>query len=157
MFQSFDTLLTTPAPSAVIALSPPGGYAIGEFRDASLLPSYGAITAPLLIATGAGDVKANEHLAVEDRLVVYDTSRAPRQFQLFLNSAEATHDTFNLGNEGYPQYNKWVAKVAVAFLDAIVKNDAAAEHYLYSSAIPDMVEADPSVLPGGLRPTWSTR
>ena len=96
---------------------------------------------------------------------------AARQFQLFINGPAATHDTFNLGNEhlsvadrlvpydteDYPQYNAWLAKAVLMFLDAVLKSDAAAEGYLYSTWIPDIVEADPTVLPGGVRPTWSTR
>jgi predicted dienelactone hydrolase len=153
----FAPLITAPAPLAYVALSPPGGYPIGAFRDAALLPSYDGITAPALIATGAGDVKPNEHLSVADRLVPYDSMTAARQFQLFINSPAATHDTFNLGNEDYPQYNAWLAKAVLTFLDAELKGDTAAEGYLYSTWIPDMVEADPSILPGGVRPTWSTR
>jgi hypothetical protein len=157
VFVAFDTLITSPPPVALLSLSPPGGTPIGAFRDATLAPSYAAITTPAFIATGAGDVKPNEHLSVADRLVPYDTMTAARQFQLFINSPDATHDTFNLGNEDYPQYTAWLTKAAVMFLDAILKSDAAAEGYLYSTWIPDMVEADPSVLPGGVRPTWSTR
>ena len=157
VFVAFDTPITSPPPIGLLSLSPPGGTPIGAFRDATLAPSYAAITTPALIATGAGDVKPNEHLSVADRLVPYDTMTAARQFQLFINSPDATHDTFNLGNENYPQYNAWLAKAVLMFLDAVLKSDAAAEGYLYSTWIPDMVEADPTVLPGGVRPTWSTR
>lgn len=113
---------------AFLALSPQGVDYVGMTED-----SWGGITAPLLVVTGAGDKTPGEQAG--DRTDAFAHSNPPDKYLVFIDSPQATHSTFGLGPDGTARLMPYIKAPAVAFFDAYVRGLSEAKSWLDSTAL----------------------
>jgi dienelactone hydrolase len=99
---------------------------------------YGDIKIPGLLLTGTEDNSPIRETRAEDRRIPYDGMKAPHQF--FVNWIGADHSTF--GGRAFRQakpsddkFHEQIEGVTTKFLDATLKNDAAAWSWLDGSGV----------------------
>ena len=97
--------------------------------------TYGSIKVPGLLLTGTEDDSPINDTKAADRLKVFDEISAPHQY--LVNIAGANHATFGGGRPQLDtpvtvKYHEMICKVAGEFLDAALRNDPNAWHWLDS-------------------------
>jgi len=78
--------------------------------------SWDKITAPVMVATGAGDTTPGEQ--AKDRLDPYKYMPAGDKYLLYIDSTNASHGTFALGDDGDASLKPYIASSGAAFFDA---------------------------------------
>ena len=126
-------MLSDPRPRAFVMLSPAGQ---GEAIDAE---SWGAMTRPVLIATGSNDSSRKGH-SYTWRVEVFERLPAAEKYLLFL--ADGHHDFGGISGARYPwagpvnlQHVAYVKSATLAFWDARLKDDPEAVRFLRSDAL----------------------
>jgi predicted dienelactone hydrolase len=97
--------------------------------------TYGSIKVPGLVLTGTEDDSPINDTKASDRLKVFDEISAPHQY--LVNIDGANHATFGggrpqLDTPATVKYHEMICKVAGEFLDAALRNDPDAWHWLDS-------------------------
>jgi N-acetylglucosamine-6-sulfatase len=128
-----DVSWAHPLPRAFLALSPQGPDRFGFHAN-----SWREIGRPVLTASGAGDTTgappAGEQ--AEERREPFRRMPAGDKHELWIESADAVHGTFNLSGQGAGErFTEAVAMTAVAFLDAHVLDHAPAKAWLASNNV----------------------
>jgi predicted dienelactone hydrolase len=98
--------------------------------------TFGSIKVPGLLLTGTEDDSPINDTKAVDRLIVFDEIKAPHQYLVDFNGAN--HATFGggrpqLDTPATAKYHEMICKVAGEFLDATLRNDPKAWHWLDSS------------------------
>ena len=128
------TSASDPRIKAAIYLCPP-------VNVARIVPgkTYAQIKIPGLLLTGTEDVSPIYETRAEDRRRPFDGISAPHQY--LVNFKGANHATFG-GSRGFrkggaedDKFHLLIAKVTTEFLDAALKNDAAAWQWLDGPAV----------------------
>jgi predicted dienelactone hydrolase len=101
---------------------------------------YGSINIPGLLLTGTEDISPIGETSAEDRRIPFDGMRTPHQYLVNFNGAD--HSTFGGGGVRAPkesdeEFHKMIDKVTTEFLDATLKGDASAWHWLDSAEAPN--------------------
>lgn len=129
-------------PKAVVALSPMGPGWAGYYDEASR-NSWSSTRGPVLVVTGNNDTKPQKPgLTGATRRVVYERQAADGQrWLLYSNLAEGVggHPSYNLEDLGSSdarlnRLSRAIRSVVLAFLDAELRDDAAAQAWLASDA-----------------------
>jgi dienelactone hydrolase len=132
--------MTHPLPKAAIALSPMGpGYA--GFFDEPSSNTWEAMRGPVLVATGNNDIKPDKpDVSGEDRRLAFERQPADGSRWLLFSTLEPQvggHSTYNLedlesSDERLARLSLSLRSSALAFLDANLKGDEAAQAWLAS-------------------------
>jgi predicted dienelactone hydrolase len=118
-----------PLPRAFLALSPQGPDRFGFFDE-----SWREIDRPVMTATGAGDNLLGERAI--DRREPFKHMPPGDKYELWINSPDAVHGTFNLNDSGPGrQFLDEIAMAGVAFLDAYLSDYEPAKSWLISGSI----------------------
>ncbi|MGE0131382.1 MAG: hypothetical protein AB7U82_25150 [Blastocatellales bacterium] len=120
-----DDSFLDPRPRAFLALSPQGPGRLGWKED-----SYREINRPVMFATGLGDSTSGEQ--APSRVRAHRLLAPGDNYLLFINRADANHETFNLQNHAQLEFNQWIASTGVAWFDAALKGLPAARNFLTS-------------------------
>jgi predicted dienelactone hydrolase len=102
--------------------------------------TFVSIAIPGLVLTGTEDNSPIGNTTAADRRIPYDEIKAPHQY--LVNFDGANHETFG-GGRAYldtpktAKFHEMICKVAGEFLDATLRNDAKAWHWLDSSEATD--------------------
>lgn len=108
-----------------------------------LSEAFGGVNVPWLLMTGTKDVaeiagKTLGNQSAESRLAVYAALPAGRKYELLLHDANhmAFTDTREFGGQPQrnPKHHPAIIAISTAFLDAFVRDDAAAAAWLNSDA-----------------------
>ena len=126
-------ILSDPRPLAFVLLSPAGQ---GEAIDAE---SWGAMTRPVLMATGSKDSSRKGH-SYTWRVEVFERLPAAEKYLLFLTDGH--HDFGGISGARYPwagpvnlQHVAYVKSATLAFWDALLKAEPEAARFLRSDAL----------------------
>jgi predicted dienelactone hydrolase len=100
--------------------------------------TYGNIQIPGLLVTGTEDNSAIRDTKAEDRRIPFDGMKSPHQY--LVNFVGADHGTFGgrsfrAPKDGDEKFHEMTDKVTTEFLDATLKGDASAWHWLDSAEV----------------------
>lgn len=96
--------------------------------------SWDAITRPVLVQTGSGDVTSGENAA--SRRDSFTRLKGPDAFEHFLDDEAAKHNQFALEqDEGVAGHELALARTALAFFDAYLLDRAEAREWLASNKL----------------------
>jgi predicted dienelactone hydrolase len=100
--------------------------------------TYGNIQIPGLLVTGTEDISPINDTKAEDRRIPFDGMKSPHQY--LVNFVGADHATFGgrafrAAKEGDERFHDMTDKVTTEFLDATLKGDASAWHWLDSPEV----------------------
>ncbi len=131
VFNAEPVSLAEPRLRAFLAFSPQGPGAEG-FTESS----YDAVTAPVLIGTGAGD--ANDEDTPESRTRPFLLMPPGDHLLAFIDDPTAKHVTFELEEDGClraggtrcEEFTTWVASTGLAFADAYLRDAPRARAWL---------------------------
>jgi len=134
-------------PLAFIAMSPQGpGYSSFYADDTGT--SWDDVEGPMLVMTGDGDEKPANDMTGADRRLAYDYMPAGDKYLWYstLEHEDVKHSTFNLEDATSSEadlvaLSAALTSTAVAFVDAFVRDDAAAADWLASDDPAQMVDA----------------
>jgi predicted dienelactone hydrolase len=117
---------------AAIYLCPP---VFGKSPPAEI---YGGIQIPGLLVTGTEDNSSIRETKAEDRRIPFDGMKSPHQY--LVNFVGADHATFGgrsfrAPKEGDEKFHELTDRVTTEFLDATLKGDASAWHWLDSAEV----------------------
>lgn len=126
-----DVQLLEPRFRAVVALSPqgPGVQGLSE-------TSWQPITVPVMIQTGRNDTTNGQEVA--NRRLAFDHLAGPDVYENYIDAAEANHEFFSLQARADTDAERYLLAAAVAFLDAHVRDDAAAAAWLGSDELAEV-------------------
>lgn len=119
-----------PRVQAVLLLSPDGPGTIGLTQT-----SWSRITAPIMAMAGSNDMGPDNE-APSWRLYSSRHAASPERYGVLVD--RAVHETFSGQFDGFPSPNpeEIIRTLSLAFLDATLKHDAAAQAYLAGRAQP---------------------
>lgn len=118
-----------PLPRAFLALSPQGPGRFGFFDE-----SWREVDRPVMTASGAGDNILGE-MAL-DRREPFKRMPPGDKYELWIESPDAVHGTFNLNDLGPGRrFLDEIAMAGVAFLDAYLSDYEPAKRWLISGAV----------------------
>jgi predicted dienelactone hydrolase len=120
-----DVSFANPLPKVFMALSPQGPGRFGWKED-----SWREVLRPVLTATGSNDNTQGED--APSRVIPFERMPPTKKYRFYINHPDSTHDTFNLNNDAHPEFGQWLASYGLAFLDANLKNNSAAQAFLIS-------------------------
>lgn len=120
-----DVSFANSLPKVFMALSPQGPGRFGWKED-----SWREVLRPVLTATGSNDNTPGEDAPA--RLIPFERMPNGKKYRFYINHPDSTHDTFNLNNNAHPEFGQWLASYGLAFLDANLKNNSAAQAFLIS-------------------------
>jgi uncharacterized protein (TIGR03437 family) len=112
-------------PNAFLALSAQGPQRFGWKED-----SYREVTRPVMFQTGLGDYSGEEQ--APSRVRAHRLLPPGDNHLFFINSLDATHDTFNLNNNARPEFGQWIVSAGLAWFDATLKGLPEARAFLTS-------------------------
>ena len=121
--------VTDPRIKAAVLFSPSGPRKGGRAEQ-----SFGSVDIPWLLMTGTRDISRIGGITLESRLSVYPALPAGSKYELVLDGAE--HSAFTEralpGDRGQrnPNHHRVILALSTAFLDAYLKEDAAARAWL---------------------------
>jgi len=95
-------------PKAFLALSAQGPGHFGWKEN-----SYREVTRPVMFQTGLGDYVGEAEQA-PSRVRPHRLVAPGDNFLFFINSLDATHNTFNLNNNGRPEFGQWIVSAGLA-------------------------------------------
>jgi predicted dienelactone hydrolase len=128
-----DVSWSHPLPRAFLALSPQGPARFG-FHDTS----WRDIDRPVLTASGAGDIEGGS--TAESRREPFRRMPPGDKHELWIDSSDAVHATFNLSDAGPgARFHEAIVMTGLAFLDAYVSDRAPAKAWLASSNVSVLV------------------
>ncbi|MFO0614867.1 MAG: hypothetical protein U0414_19925 [Polyangiaceae bacterium] len=131
------TVFDDPRPIAFLTYSPQGPGSEG-FTESS----FGAISRPLLLGTGAGDDTEGD--TPETRIRPFDLMPPGDKFKIFIDDVDALHTVFehktdNCEKSATPercaQFLSWLDATALAFVDTYLRGDERAAAYLRSQDV----------------------
>ena len=116
--------------SSDLAASPQGVGRLGFTAN-----SWASIAAPVLVLTGSADSSEGEQAAA--RRDPFRGMSGPDKYELYLDTPGSVHGLFSLGNEVPSQatLGPILASTGVAFMDAYLRDSAAARAWLTSNAV----------------------
>ncbi|MCX7753572.1 MAG: hypothetical protein N2443_12035 [Blastocatellia bacterium] len=118
-----------PLPRAFLALSPQGPGRFGFFDD-----SWREVDRPVMTASGAGDNLLGETAA--NRREPFKRMPPGNKYELWIESRDAVHSTFNLSDSGPGRcFHDEIAMAGVAFLDAYLSDYEPAKVWLTSGSV----------------------
>lgn len=120
-----DDSFKHPLPQAFMALSTQGPGRFGWKED-----SYREINRPVLFQTGLGDYSGEEQ--APSRVRAHRILTPGDNFLFFINSLDASHETFNLNNNAHPEFGQWIVSTGLAWFDATLKGLPGARSFLAS-------------------------
>lgn len=97
--------------------------------------SWATIAAPMLVLTGSADNSEGEQAAA--RRAAFRGMSGPDKYELYLDTPGSVHGLFSLGNEVRSQetLGPILASTGVAFMDAYLRDSAAARAWLTTNAV----------------------
>lgn len=121
-------------PRIFLALSPQGPDRFGFFTR-----SWDGLNRPDITLSGDGDITVpfgaeDEGEQPVDRVFPFSVMPAGDKFLMYIASAEATHNTFNLGGPN-PVFNNYVRATGQAFMDTYMQNSATARNFLTANQL----------------------
>ncbi len=120
-----DESFSDARPKAFLALSAQGPERFGWKED-----SYREMTRPVMFQTGLGDYSGEEQ--APSRVRAHRIVPPGDNYLFFINSFDASHDTFNLNNNARPEFGSWVVAAGMAWFDATLKSLPEARSFLSS-------------------------